>query len=81
MSPSSTNSPAEKEFGNGAQTVHANERTLGHANYYEKGGLRTYGDNEDHDHEPRVCSSAQRVYPRREIDNGSRCPSRGSCPS
>ena len=32
--------------------VHTNERVPGHANYYEKDGLRTYGDDEDHDHEP-----------------------------
>jgi hypothetical protein len=25
-----------------------------HTNYYEKDGLRTYGDNEDHDHKPRM---------------------------
>ncbi len=24
------------------------------SDYYEKGGLRTYGDGEDHDHEPPV---------------------------
>ncbi len=38
------------------QPVHTNERVPGHANYYEKDGLRTYGDNEDHDHEPRVSA-------------------------
>ena len=26
--------------------------------YYEKDGLRTYGDDEDHDHEPPVSSSS-----------------------
>lgn len=31
-----------------------NERVPGHPGYYEKGGLRTYGDDEDHDHEPPV---------------------------
>ncbi len=30
------------------------ERVPGHENYYEKNGLRTYGDGEDHDHEPPV---------------------------
>lgn len=35
------------------EAVHTNERIPGH-NYYEKNGLRTYGDNEDHDHEPAV---------------------------
>lgn len=37
------------------ETVHTNERVPGHPNYYEKNGLRTYGDDEDHDHEPPVC--------------------------
>ncbi|TKA79621.1 hypothetical protein B0A49_00968, partial [Cryomyces minteri] len=34
------------------EMVKTNERVPGHANYYEKDGLRTYGDDEDHDHEP-----------------------------
>ncbi|KAL1641120.1 hypothetical protein SLS61_010193 [Didymella pomorum] len=34
------------------EQVHTNERVPGHINYYEKDGLRTYGDGEDHDHEP-----------------------------
>jgi len=34
------------------EQVHTNERVPGHTNYYEKDGLRTYGDDEDHDHEP-----------------------------
>ncbi|KAK4569575.1 hypothetical protein LTR86_003338 [Recurvomyces mirabilis] len=34
------------------EQVHTNERVPGHGNYYEKDGLRTYGDGEDHDHEP-----------------------------
>lgn len=29
--------------------------------YYEKGGLRTYGDGEDHDHEPPVTFIHSRV--------------------
>ncbi len=37
------------------ENVHTNERVPGHPGYYEKGGLRTYGDDEDHDHEPPVC--------------------------
>lgn len=32
--------------------VKTNERVPGHTNYYEKDGLRTYGDGVDHDHEP-----------------------------
>lgn len=61
MSPSSTSSPPEKEIAIQLETVHTNERIPGHANYYEKDGLRTYGDDEDHDHEPRV--SAQNIHP------------------
>ncbi|KAK5723275.1 hypothetical protein LTR15_004972 [Elasticomyces elasticus] len=34
------------------EQIHTNERVPGHTNYYEKDGLRTYGDGEDHDHEP-----------------------------
>ena len=33
------------------EVIHTNERVPGH-DYYEKNGLRTYGDGEDHDHEP-----------------------------
>lgn len=36
------------------EQIHTNERVPGHQ-YYEKNGLRTYGDGEDHDHEPPVC--------------------------
>ncbi|KAF1933346.1 MFS general substrate transporter [Didymella exigua CBS 183.55] len=32
--------------------IQTDERVQGHANYYEKDGVRTYGDGEDHDHEP-----------------------------
>ena len=38
------------------EQVHTNERVKGHPGYYEKDGLRTYGDDEDHDHEPPVSS-------------------------
>jgi MFS family permease len=34
------------------EQIRTNERVPGHNNYYEKDGLRTYGDGEDHDHEP-----------------------------
>jgi hypothetical protein len=34
--------------------IKTRERVPGHDNYYEKNGLRTYGDDEDHDHEPPV---------------------------
>ena len=36
------------------ESVTTNERVPGHSAYYEKGGLRTYGDDGDHDHEPPV---------------------------
>ena len=39
------------------EQVHTNERVPGHANYYEKNGLRTYGDDMDHDHEPKMSKS------------------------
>lgn len=32
--------------------IATHDRVPGHDNYYEKDGLRTYGDGEDHDHEP-----------------------------
>ena len=35
--------------------VETKERVPGHNDYYEAGGLRTYGDGMDHEHEPRVC--------------------------
>ena len=44
----------EKTVGSQVEVVHTNERVPGHPAYYEKDGLRTYGDDEDHDHEPRV---------------------------
>ncbi len=36
------------------EQVHTNERVPGHDNYYEKDGLRTYGDDMDHEHEPKM---------------------------
>lgn len=57
-SPQSTSTPvlAEKEgVGSHIETIHTNERVPGHPAYYEKNGLRTYGDDFDHDHEPPVC--------------------------
>ena len=47
----------EKHVGAVVEPVHTNERVPGHPGYYEKGGLRTYGDDEDHDHEPPVSCS------------------------
>lgn len=37
------------------ERVATHDRVPGHSNYYEKNGLRTCGDDEDHDHEPKVC--------------------------
>lgn len=37
------------------ERIATHDRVPGHENYYEKDGLRTYGDGEDHDHEPPVC--------------------------
>jgi hypothetical protein len=37
------------------ENIAVDDRVPGH-NYYEKRGLRTYGDGEDHDHEPPVRS-------------------------
>jgi hypothetical protein len=34
--------------------IATHDRVPGHGNYYEKNGLRTYGDGEDHDTEPDV---------------------------
>ncbi|KAF2422081.1 MFS multidrug transporter-like protein [Tothia fuscella] len=37
--------------------IKTKERVPGHTDYYEKDGLRTYGDDEDHDHEPPMTFS------------------------
>ena len=34
----------EKATEHQIETVHTNERVPGHSNYYEKDGLRTYGE-------------------------------------
>ena len=44
----------DKDPSSHIEQVHTNERIPGHPGYYEKDGLRTYGDDEDHDHEPPV---------------------------
>lgn len=57
VSSEASSSPVdEKPVGSQVESVHTNERVPGHPAYYEKDGLRTYGDDEDHDHEPRVPS-------------------------
>ena len=45
---------AKKTLEHQVETVHTNERVPGHPNYIEKKGLRTYGDDVDHDQAPRV---------------------------
>ena len=61
-SQSSENSPVHEKVtvGEHLETVHTNEKVPGHPSYYEKDGLRTYGDDEDHDHEPKVRTSTRR---------------------
>lgn len=46
-------SPMAEKPGATAEALHTNEHVPGH-DYYEKSGLRTYGEGEDHDHEPPV---------------------------
>ena len=60
MSPRSTD-PLEEEKHTVAQVeqVRTNERVPGHNHYYEANGLRTNGDEEDHDHEPPVSRYLQ----------------------
>ena len=42
------------QIGTQVVAIKSNESIPKHPTYYEKGGLRTYGDDEDHDHEPPV---------------------------
>lgn len=42
----------EKAGAQNLEQVPIHDRVPGHTNYYEKDGLRTYGDDLDHDHEP-----------------------------
>lgn len=54
-SDANSTSSADKNGADGhIEQIHTNERVSSHAHYYEKDGLRTYGDGEDHDHEPPV---------------------------
>ncbi|KIX02552.1 uncharacterized protein Z518_08493 [Rhinocladiella mackenziei CBS 650.93] len=41
----------EEKSENHIEQIKTEERVEGHPGYYEKDGLRTYGDGEDHDHE------------------------------
>ncbi len=68
-SSSDTPAPIEEKTNAGTtvETVHTNERVPGHPGYYEKGGLRTYGDDEDHDHEPPVsCTPPEKWFSKRQ---------------
>lgn len=58
MSQESTPPPTSVEKNekgiNHVEHIATHDKVPGHDNYYEKDGLRTYGDGEDHDHEPPV---------------------------
>ena len=62
---SPTTSAEEKAFDSHIEQIHTGERVEGHPGYYEKGGLRTYGDGQDHDHEPPVRVPRQMNAPLR----------------
>ena len=70
--------PAEKKDQDGSRpiAIHTHEIVPGHPAYYEKDGLRTYGDNEDHEHEPPVSisSSAYLMYTKLTKQYLYRCP-------
>lgn len=44
------------------EVIRTVSRVPGNSHYYEKEGLRTYGDDEDHDHEPPVSHMSLRSY-------------------
>lgn len=46
----------EKRGASHVEQIRTNEKVDGHPGYYEKDGLRTYGDDQDHDVEPPVSS-------------------------
>lgn len=58
-SDASVTPPSEKNETHfeGIENIRTISRVPGNDHYYEKDGLRTYGDDEDHDHEPPVCFS------------------------
>ncbi|KAL8965102.1 MAG: hypothetical protein Q9183_004027 [Haloplaca sp. 2 TL-2023] len=61
------------------EAVHTPDKVHGHKEYYEKDGLRTYGDDEDHDHEPPV-GDPRKLHERQAWANMMlRCPSSASC--
>ncbi|TVY31110.1 Trichothecene efflux pump [Lachnellula hyalina] len=50
--PASNSSAGDKQQAGEVEKIVTHDQVPGHNNYYEKNGLRTYGDGEDHDHEP-----------------------------
>ncbi len=48
----------DKDPSHHIEQVHTNEKVPGHPGYYEKDGLRTYGDDENHDVEPPVSPNS-----------------------
>jgi len=54
MSSTSLQNLNTKGDGGAIEHISTRENVPGRTNYYEKDGLRTYGDNQDHDHEPRM---------------------------
>jgi len=58
--PASEHSSSEPKESDGekptVELVHTISKVPGNTHYYEKDGLRTYGDDMDHDHEPPVSS-------------------------
>lgn len=44
----------QTQTNNGVEPIRTISKVPGNPNYYEKNGLRTYGDGMDHDHEPTV---------------------------
>ena len=64
MSSGSEASPTGEKYSTKLPAVHSNEHVPGHRNYFEKDGLRTYGDDEDHEHEPAVRGIIAYLLPR-----------------
>lgn len=55
--PSGSNDAVDEKHapeGQHIEAIRTISRVPGHENYYEKNGLRTYGDGEDHDEAPAV---------------------------
>jgi hypothetical protein len=50
-SSSSLDQPVKLAGGEHLENIRTISRVPGNDHYYEKDGLRTYGDNEDHEHE------------------------------